>query len=91
MSLGVLNAIHHQDKEHKDQCIQGIKMSFQINEEMMGYTTNGVQSIAYHVGKNKLDSCGLIPCKNKCHLDFKINLRTLNYKRARRKYKKIFL
>lgn len=29
----------------------GIKMSFQISEEMMGHTTNSVQSIAYHMGK----------------------------------------
>lgn len=54
MSLGVLNLIHHQDREYKDPCIRGIKMSFQINEEMVGHTTNGVQSTAYHMRKDNL-------------------------------------
>lgn len=36
-------------------------------------------------GGNKLDSYGPTSCKMKYHLDFKINIRTLNYKSARRK------
>lgn len=29
-------------------------MSFQINEEMVGHTTNGVQSTTYHMRKDNL-------------------------------------
>lgn len=60
MSLGLSNLIHHQDREYKDPCIQGIKMSFQINEEMMGHTTNGVQSTAYHMRKDNLQTLLLL-------------------------------
>lgn len=66
-------------------------MSFQVNEVMMGYIINGVESIAYYKGKNKFDSYGPTPCRNKCHLDFKISMRTLNYKSARRKYENVLM
>lgn len=61
-------------------------MSLQVSEETMAYTTNGVQKTAYHMGKKYIRLLWSYTLQKKCHLDFKINIRTLNYKGSKRKY-----
>lgn len=52
--MNVIGSVEHNTspgQRTQGPMYMGIKMSFQISEEMMGHTTNGVQAITYHVGK----------------------------------------